>query len=326
MLCYLLKLRIFNDIIKNRYVGDIMYYLGYSIEQIMSECSNYQSICNLFFELVKDVDKIKLKEILYEGKFNEFYLNSQISSNDNPFREAQRRVEMAYLFIKNPETFDVLVSEKVNLFHGTNANALPSILKYGLNSGLESERQGINVSTGEQWSRIGGKQRNFVSFTDVLDVAYYYSSIKPSDSDFDFEVVIGTTVDDARKVGTTNVFSDTPEIGIKNKLSIDNIKIIGVPSDKVNFVRNLVSNSLVKIVAIDCIRERFFYMDDFTNKVNIYYDDFNKLKESLSSHKRSKFFKLDELKKMMIKRFLLKFKKIKNKGLDKEEMVSGKSR
>lgn len=299
----------------------------YSLDRLIDECHNYQTICNLFFELVhNDRDRSKLEEILFNGKYNDFCFNSGISSNDNPFREAQRRIEMAYLFITNPQTFDILISQKVCLFHGTNGNAISSILKYGLNSGLESERQGIKVSTGEQWSRVGGKQRNFVSFTDVLDVAYFYSSIGSSDSNFDFEVVIGTTVDDAKKAGITTVFSDTPEIGIKNKLSLDSIKVIGVPSDKVDFVSSLLPNSLIKVVAIDCIRDRFFYMNDFTNNVNIYYEDFNKLKESLAKPKKSKVFKLDELKKMMIKRFLLKFKKIKNKGLDEEEMVSGKSR
>lgn len=297
-----------------------MYYLGYSIEQIMSECSNYQSICNLFFELVKDVDKIKLKEILYEGKFNEFYLNSQIGSNDNPFREAQRRVEMAYLFIKNPETFDVLVSEKVNLFHGTNANALPSILKYGLNSGLESENYGIEVSTGETWSRIGGKQRNFVSFTDVLDVAYYYSATGPKNNDLSFEVVIGTTVDEAKRFGIISVFSDTPEIAVKKKLSLESIRVIGVPSERIDFVKKIIPNDSIKVVAMDTIQDRFYNFDEFLNNINIDYDEFNRLKNRLNTPKVDKIFKLGEIRKLMIERFLKSRKKYG------EEVSNGKKR
>jgi hypothetical protein len=91
--------------------------------------------------------------------------------------EGQRRLSMAYLFVKNPSTFNTLAENKVNLFHGTNSTALPTILEYGLGSIDSSEKRGLDVQTGEQWSRINGK-RSFVSLTDVLGIAEGYSTLK----------------------------------------------------------------------------------------------------------------------------------------------------
>lgn len=304
-----------------------MDYKDYSIEQIMDDCYNYQTICNLFMELVRDADKSKLEEILYQGKYNNFKFNTKLSNVNNPFREAQRRIDMAYLFIKNPETFDILVNERVNLFHGTSAKALPSILKYGVTSGLKSENLGIEVSSGEVWSRIGGKQRNFVSFTDVLDVAYYYSAIGIENEDLSFEVMIGTTIDDAMKNGITRVFSDTPEVAIKNKLALDSIRVIGVPSERVEFVKKLIPNDSIKVVAIDSVINKFYYIDENSNSVDINYDEFNRVKESVSKPKKNVFFKLEDIRKMMIERILLRVKSFKNKkDINEVEVINGKSR
>jgi len=276
----------------------------YSLEQIKKDCPNYQEICNMFFELVKDNEtKIKLEEILYNGKYQDYYLTSNICSHDNPFVEARRRISMAYLLTRNPETFDVIVSEKVNLFHGTNANALPSILKYGLNSGVESERQGIKVTTGEKWSRIGG-HRKFVSFSDVVDVSYDYATI-----DSDFEVVIGTTVKEAIKNGRIFVESAVTEVGIKNKLPIEGIKAIGVPSNKVDYVKKLLNNDSIKIVAMDGIRDRFYWADSDYYSIELYNDKVKNMKDELLKSKNSSVFKLEDIKQMMTERLKIRAKK-----------------
>lgn len=295
--------------------------MDYLLEQLIDNCKNYQVICNLLFELVQTKENmIKMREILYEGRCGDFYFSSRISSHDNPFREAQRRIDMAYLLIKNPETFDVIVNEKVDLFHGTGANALPSILKYGLNSGLESEKNGIDIVTGETWSRFAGKQRDFVSFTDVLDIAYYYSEISNKENGLSFEVIVGTTVEAAERTGIVTVFSEVPEVGIRNKLPIDCIKVVCVPSDKIEFVQCLVNNDNLKVVALDTVGDRFYYIDFYSMSVNIDYDKFNKVKESLNSSKNSYCFKLEDIRRLMIERFLsLK------KGF-KEELFCGRKR
>jgi len=51
---------------------------------------------------------------------------------NNPHLERKKRVAFAYLLATNPETFEMIDKNNINLFHGTNANALPNILKYGL--------------------------------------------------------------------------------------------------------------------------------------------------------------------------------------------------
>lgn len=54
---------------------------------------------------------------------------------------------MAYVLATYPETFEVLSENNIDLFHGTNINALPDILKYGMNSLQELSNKGITVST-----------------------------------------------------------------------------------------------------------------------------------------------------------------------------------
>lgn len=284
-----------------------MFDFEFSLERIIEDCPDYNYICNMFLELVRDDQmKVKMKEILYNGKYKDFDVNSNFVNNKNSFLIARRRISLAYLLLRNPDTFDILVEKKVILFHGTNSNALPTILKYGLRSGYELEKAGINVTTGEEWSRIGGKQRDFISFTDVLDISMDYSMMKPSkvDDDLSFEVVIGTSVDDVKRLGGRNIPSDIPEVGIKKGLPLESIKIIGVPSDKVQFVKSLVNGDSVEVVAIDGIRDRFFYFD--VDAEMIYIDDFkfNKLKENLNSSNLVKFFKLEEIRTLMVERLL----------------------
>jgi len=75
--------------------------------------------------------KKKWNGILYEGGYDNFSASSGIMKN-NPHLERKKRVAFAYLLATNPETFEMIDKNNINLFHGTNANALPNILKYGL--------------------------------------------------------------------------------------------------------------------------------------------------------------------------------------------------
>ena len=278
----------------------------YSLEQIFDSYRKYKEICDLFFDLVTDEDiKSKLVDILYQGRYKSFVFYSGIVNRDNPRIEARRRISMAYLFLKNPDTFDFFVQNKINLFHGTNANALPSILKYGLNSVYESEKNGICVSTGEKITRMFGI-RDFVSFTDVLDIANNYSMLSPESGhkNLSFEVIIGTTVDDVYETGRIYVPSSVVEVGVENKLPLENIKVIGVPSSKVNFVKKLVGDKGIEVFPIDGIRDRFFFIHN--NGIEIYYDLYNDLKNNLRNPLKSKVFKLEDMKKIMVECLLSK--------------------
>ena len=147
-----------------------------------------------FFELaINDSQKEKLQSILYEGGYKDYSLNSGVCSIDNPYLEMQRRVSMAYLIIKNEDTFDEIVFNHINLFHGTNSKALLGIVEKGLVSTRNMENEGIPVLTGERYNRTEySRNLDFISLTDVYDVAEDYSETEEKDV---FNVIIGTNVE-----------------------------------------------------------------------------------------------------------------------------------
>lgn len=258
-----------------------MQYSNYELERV-SRNKIFPELCNCFFELVQsDTMREKLESILYDGGYKDYGLCSNICSKDNPDIEFRRRVSMAYLLVRNEETFDELVSKKVNLFHGTTSESLESILKYGMNSVDELEKQGIPITSGEKWSMIGG-ERSFISFTDVLDIADDYSETTEEEkSKSVFNVIIGTTVEEISKKQRCIISSSIPEVGVLSNLPVDSIKVIGVPSDKVDYVKGLVGDREIDVLAMDDIEERFYLFDGL--ETTIYKDDFNKLKERIKS-------------------------------------------
>jgi len=173
---------------------------------------------------------------------------------------------MANLFITNPSSFYLLAGTKSNLFHGTNANALFSILKYGINSLSESSKKGIEVTTGESWSRVKGHDRKFISFTDNLDVAQYYSSHKSiiQNTNMNFEIIICISSNDIKNNYTSHIVSDVPEIGVLNRLPKESIRMIFVPEDKVDFVRSIVCNTNIVVSAIQKSSDKFYFVSDYT--------------------------------------------------------------
>lgn len=217
------------------------------------------------------MDKIKKKwnGILYEGGYGDFSVNSGIEGKDNPDIEIQRRLEAAYLLATNPKTYEILTENSVNLFHGTNANALPNILKYGMKSGAELEEKGIEVLTGEEWSRKGG-QRSFISFTDVLGTAVEYSTIQPSkksSKDTSFGILVGISTKDIKQMRTCHVQSDKREIGIMNSVPLEYIRVIAVPESKVDFVRKLIGDNSIIVTSIG-VDEMFYQTNPLSVALN----------------------------------------------------------
>lgn len=286
-----------------------MAYSDYTLDQIKENLSNYQETCNIFLELAQDEKtKHKLEEILYQGGYNGFSLCSHLGNKDNPFLEGERRLAMAHLLIKNPETFDTFIKLQTNLFHGTNANVLPSILKYGLNSVDKSNEQNISVTTGETFSRIDGK-RSFVSFTDIIDIAEGYSTIKSESGDesLSFEVIIGTTVNDVLDSGIYRISSDIPEVGVRNNLPLESIKVICVPSAKVDFVKKMIPNDTIQVLPIDGIGQRFYYIDDFGH-IEISPERLKELRENTYKQNFDKEFQQEELYRLTTKLTVTKIK------------------
>lgn len=236
----------------------------FTIEQIFTRIPNYKTLCDLYLALALDEEtKVILEEILYNGSYGDYVFSSGLSNKNNPLIEGQRRLSMAYLFIKNPSTFNSLAENKVNLFHGTNSTALPAILEYGLGSIDSSEKRGLDVQTGEQWSRINGK-RSFVSLTDVLGIAEGYSTLKGGVTDHSsFEVIIGFCTEDISKTKRSIISSDIPEVAVEDGVPLEYIKSICVPKDKVELIQNIIGDKDILVSGIDDIDDKFYYFDEF---------------------------------------------------------------
>ena len=273
---------------------------SYSLEQLLDY--GYQDLCDSFFKLCKDRnDRNILKEILYNGEYNGFIFSSNILNKDDPFLEINRRLNMAYIFLTNPDTFMNIVKNKINMFHGTNSNALPKIIKYGLNSYSESLKNNIDVNTGEMWSRFND-ERSFVSFTDILDIAESYALCEENDKLF-FEVIIGTSVEGVFDAGKCTISSDIPEVGVRDKLPVQNIKAIFVPNDKVEFVKNMIDDNNILVLSISDFNPRFYYSYDNNEIINFLNNC------DINENNNKKIFKLDEIKNMVS----MRISKLKNR-------------
>lgn len=201
-------------------------------------------------------------------------MEREVLYKNNPTIEAKKRLDMAYLLLKNPQMIEVIQKNSAYFFHGTNANALPSILKYGINSVDTSKENNIAVTTGEEWSRINGK-RSFVSLTDCLYVALSYAKSGPNDKStnslLNFGVLIGTSFTDMKGLRFCGVHSDMSEIGVVGNLPLDHIKFLAVPDDKIDFVRKIVGEKEIEVVPMN-IRDKFF-MSDFRECLNMLEQD-----------------------------------------------------
>lgn len=259
-----------------------MQYSDYRLDQITAKLNNYQYLCNIFLDLASSNEmRTKLEEILYAGGCNGFGFNSGLSNKDNPSLEGQRRIAMAYLLIRNPETFNFFIENQIALFHGTNSNILSLMLKYGLNSHAALEKMGISVTTGERWSR-GADVRDFISFSDILGVACNHLLLGDKDSNncLSFEVIIGITVSSAKQARLCRVLSDEPEVGLRNGLPVESIGVICVPSDKVELVKSIVGSIKVAVLPMDDTRERFYAIAE-DEGIYIYPDMIEDLKKRL---------------------------------------------
>ena len=237
-----------------------MRYSDYDLDQLMFY-KEYKTLCDMFLALAKDEEtKEKLSSILFQGGYKDYCPSGGIGRN-NPFIDIERRLSLAYLIVRNPETFDKLVENNIIYFHGTNANALPGIIKYGLNSVDKIKEHGAEIETGEKWSRIQGK-RSFVSFTDVLDLAQGYSLL-PSDkeTELSFPIVFGTTKRHMERENIVSIKSDVQEVGVRNSFPQESLICVLVPSDKVEIVKKIVDPE-VMVLATDGVKERFYYAND----------------------------------------------------------------
>lgn len=233
--------------------------MDYAYEDVKKWFNN--DVITSFYDFAQDDNmKNELNKILKEGKIGNNGLGAHFLRKDNPRIEAQRRTSMAYLLVNDRDTYEYLKENHINIFHGTNANALVGIAKYGLQSVdkiIESKRE---VRSGEAWSRIKGK-RSFISVTDVLDIAWNYMQIDTKS----FSAIICTSdekmVED--NIKTCPVSSDVSEIGIRDELPLGTIKCVLVPKDNVDYVKVLFSDTNIQVLGLSNIDTRYFWFDDF---------------------------------------------------------------
>ncbi len=210
-----------------------------------------------------------LTQILLDGGYEGYGFDSGLCSNNNRETETARRLSMATMYVTNPDTFKTLSDDKVNMFHGTNSGALQEILKTGLNSPDAIERSGLKVTTGEYGRLSGGgidmhstiRGKDFVSFTDVLDVAHGYAT---NGKDGSYGIIIGTTTDDIKSSRTVSVGSADVEVGVIGSLPVDKIKTIMVPGDKVDEVKGMVGDKGIKVLSMDGYDKKPFTFYDNT--------------------------------------------------------------
>lgn len=236
--------------------------MKYSIytEKIMSD-PRYLEHCKLLMEMVKDKTYLPVMEgVLYEGGYDGFNISSQLGEKDNPDMESHRRLWMGYLLATNPEAFETIVKNNAILFHGTNANALPSILTHGIMNFADARDSGVDVVTGEVTKIVNAPRRKFTSFTNSYATALNYTTIDSSDKsspELAFGVMLGISPEDLKKLSySTEIQSEVSEIGVYDTIPTEFIKFIGVPESKVDFVKRMIGDKPIDVVSLEMPEQR----------------------------------------------------------------------
>lgn len=213
-------------------------------------------------------------------------MEKKVLYKNNAMIEARKRLNMAYLLLKNPKMIETMQKSNGYFFHGTNANAIPSILKYGINSVDTSKENNIDVVTGEEWSRIDGK-RGIISLTDCLDASLPYAKRGPNNNNLtnsllNFGVIIGASLEKMDDIKVSGVKSDISEIGVIGNLPIDHIKFLAVPDDKVEYMKKMVGEKDIEVIPMDM--EDQFFTKSFIERLDILDQNKENTKSSNTSY------------------------------------------
>ena len=298
-------------------------YSDYKFEQF-SELNGYsEAIKKLLSKVASKEIRKKVFEILCNGGYDLFSVNTNMMNKDSVLMEANRRLNYSSLLINSPSIFEFISKNNITLFHGTNSNALNEILKDGLCSEKVTIESGRKITTGES-SRA--EPRSFVSFTDDIDTAIDYASILPGQDakqNSSFGIIVGISADDVReseeiqRVSITN--SHMPELGFFGHLDPKYIKTLSVPTIKINEVENLLkkyNQTHIKVIPSEEIIQSSIDVDE--NKYKVYK---RKRDKDCLLIKGKKSFKEQDVKKLSESRLISRIKniytKIKESLMDK---------
>lgn len=247
---------------------------NYSFDQINTDKYKLKSQ-EILGKASNEQMKRNILQILQEGKLEtdtyDFSVNFSMQMKDNPDKEGERRLFWANLLALDENNFETIAKQGATFVHGTNSIAIPGILRNGMQSEAEMKRQGLTVETGEANTPSNHITRDFISFTYDIDLAMYYSMLRPevAKSEETFSTLIGISPDELEELTVSSILSGMPEIGIVGKLPIQYIKFIGVPESKVSEVQSLASQcgaEQIQIIPLEKIYESASITSNLTNR------------------------------------------------------------
>ena len=75
-----------------------------------------------------------------------------------------------------------------------------------------------------------------------------------------FPLIIGISTNDLKNMRTCRVFSEVPEVGIRDSVPLEYIKFIGVPKENLKYTKRLAKKTGIPVLAVDNILERPYEM------------------------------------------------------------------
>lgn len=307
-------------------------YSDFAQDQIITE--KYAENANDILNLAQDDEiKEKMEKILYDGGYDDFTVNLRTQYKNNPSLEGETRQMYASLLATDKNTFDIIEKNNIKLFHGTNSNALPSILKEGMNSESEIIKKGQEITTGENFGKEV-KPRAFISFTNQFATSLEYAANKPSSNAKDknsFGVLIGLSsniVENSRSpISYSPISSDISEIGIMKHVPKEYINLIAVPEKHIDEVQqmieenNLENINLVSIEGFIQARNLAYKPYSFRRHIDSESMEITGTSEKVKNFGQTDFKEIAETRKVSkIKQLFQKFKNVfKSKENEKGE-------
>lgn len=230
----------------------------YSLQSIRENNTYFKAMEKLLFDLVvTNEQRLTLEDILYRGKYDNYQTLNVMS---NPNSVGSYRIAMANLFLNNPETFQYLFNNHLNLFHGAPAdsNKLISILNKGLLSTSKFEENGIPMK-----KSIFPILDQAISLSTDIDQTKEFSFSNNNDQ---FPIIICTNAD------LFNVYPDRNyqlSARIEGEIPVDNIGALLVPEDKVDYVKSLVGDRNIQVLAMNFDSFYSYEFDNYGRTYNV---------------------------------------------------------